>query len=85
MFFEHIKGVKGLGCQRFITLFIIFKAKKIRDLIFSKLEILSTTLITQIIDINALISYGNRIELTHVIEKHVIAKVFAKMPISAQP
>ena len=48
-----------------VTLFIIFMAKKsFQNLTFSELAIFSTTLITQIIDTNALISYGNRIKLT---------------------
>ena len=53
-----------LGCQHFTTLFVIFMAKKIQNLTFSKLAILSTTLITQIIDTNALVSYDKYIKLT---------------------
>ena len=62
MFSGHPWGVRGLGCQRFITLFIIFRAKKIQNLTFSELAMLSTRLIALIIDTNALISYDTIIE-----------------------
>ena len=39
--------------------------KSFQNLVFSELAILSTTLITQIIDTNALVSYGNQIKLTY--------------------
>ena len=59
--------------------------QKIQNLIFSEWAVLSTTLIPQIIDTNALIFCNNGMKPTHVIKKHSIAKVFAKTPISARP
>ena len=59
------------------------RQKSFLNFTFSKLAILSTALIKQIIDTNALISYIRQLNKTDIIEKHSIAKVFAKTPISA--
>ena len=45
MFFRHLKGVRVLGCQRVITLCIVFKAKQVSkiSLLANYIAIFSTT------------------------------------------
>ena len=63
MFFEH-PWVSGGWDASVLSLYLSSsRQKSFQNLTFSKLAIFSTTVITQIIDINALISYGNWIKL----------------------
>ena len=77
-------GSQGDGMPAFYQFIYYLCGKKgFQNHNFSKAAINLTTLITPIIDTNSLISYGNQIHKTNLIKNYLIAKVFAKMPISA--